>query len=93
MPKSNGHTPPLPVGKFFRIDLRAVMGVHDDALHAGVQEMIHRVGDDGTPPHLQERLRTPLRQRVQPRPQAGAQDKGGFESPSFQWPPSEGKLE
>jgi hypothetical protein len=47
--------------------------------------MIHYVGDDGTPSNLQERLRTMVGQGAKPRPQAGAQDEGGFESPSFQF--------
>ena len=60
-----------------------MMGVHDEAIHADLQEMIHRVGDDGTSSDLQERLRTSLRQRPKPRPQPGAQDEGCLESSPF----------
>jgi hypothetical protein len=80
--KGDGHAPPLPVWKPFRINPRAVMGIHDETVHAGVTEMIHYVSDDGTPSNLQERLRTMLGQRAKPRPQAGAQDEGSLESPS-----------
>jgi hypothetical protein len=61
------------------------MGIHDETIHADVTEMIHCVSNDGTSSNLQERLRTPLGQRAKPRPQAGAQDEGGLESPSFQF--------
>jgi hypothetical protein len=84
MAKEYGHTAPSPVRKFFRVDFRAMMGVHDEAIHADFQEMIHRVGDDGTFSDLQERLGTSLRQRPKPRPQPGCQDEGGLESSSFQ---------
>jgi hypothetical protein len=85
MTKGDGDAPPFPVWKSFRINLRAMMGIHDETIHAGVTEMIHYVGDDGTPSNLQERLRTPLGQRAKPRPQAGSQDEGGLESPSLQF--------
>jgi hypothetical protein len=29
-----------------------MMGVHDEAIYANIQEMIHGVGDDGTSPNL-----------------------------------------
>jgi hypothetical protein len=84
MAKGDGNAPPLPVWKFFRINFRAVVGIHDETIHADATEMSHCVSDDGTSSDLQERLRTPLRQRAKPRPQAGAQDEGGLEPPSFQ---------
>ena len=83
MAKGDGHAPPLPVWKFFRINLRTVVRIHDETIHADATEMIHCVSDDRTSSDLQERLRTPLRQRAQPHPQAGAQDEGGLESPSL----------
>jgi hypothetical protein len=61
MAKDEGHTAPSPVRKFFRVDFRQMMGVHDETIHAIVQEMIHCIGDDGTSSDLQERLRTSLR--------------------------------
>ena len=64
---------------------RKVMGIHDETIHAGAKEMIHGIGDDRTSSDLQEGLRTPLGQGAKPRPQAGAQDEGGLESPSFQF--------
>jgi hypothetical protein len=84
MAKEYGPTAPSPVRKFFRVDFRAMMGVHDEAIHADFQKMIHCVGDDGTFSDLQERLGTSLRQRPKPRPQPGCQDEGGLESSSFQ---------
>jgi hypothetical protein len=85
MAKGDGYAPPFPVWKSFRINFRAVMGIHDETIHAGVTEMIHCVSNDGTSSNLQERLRTPLGQRAKPGPQAGAQDEGGLESPTFQF--------
>ncbi len=61
------------------------MGVHDEAIHADCQKMIHRIGDDGTSSDLQERLRKSLRQRAKTRPQPGAQDEGCLESSSIQY--------
>ena len=84
MTKEDGYTAPPPVRKFFGVDFRAMMYVHDEAIHADAQEMIHRVGDDGTSSDLQERLGTSLRQRPKPHPQPGAQDKGCLEPASFQ---------
>jgi hypothetical protein len=85
MAKDDGHTPPFPAGKFLCVNLRAVMGIYDETIHARAVEMIHGIRDDGTPPDLQERFRTPFRQRAKPHSQTGSQDEGGFESPSCQW--------
>jgi hypothetical protein len=93
MAKGNGYTPPLPVGKFFQVSSRAVVGIHDEAIYADAMEMIHCVSDDGTSSDLKERLGAPLRQRAKARPQAGAQDEGGLESPSSQWHLTDGILE
>jgi hypothetical protein len=82
MAKEYGYIAPSPVRKFFRVDLRAMMSVHDEAIHSDFQEMIHRVGDDGTSSHLQERLWKALRQRPKPCPESRAQDEGCLESSS-----------
>jgi hypothetical protein len=84
MAKDDGHPPPLPVGKFFRVYFRAVVGIYDETIHARAMEMIHRIRDEGAPSDLQERFRTPFRQRAKPHPQSGAQDEGGFETSSGQ---------
>jgi hypothetical protein len=59
------------------------MGVNDETIHTGIQEMIHRVRDDGTLPDLQKGFRAALRQRPEPRPQPGREDKGSLKSSSF----------
>ncbi len=70
MAEGDGYAPPAPIRKFFRVDVRAVMGIHDKAIHANPQEMIHHVGDDGTPSDLQERLGTSICQGPKPRAQS-----------------------
>ena len=82
MAKEYGHTAPSPVRKFFRVDLRAMMSVHDEAIHSDFQEMIHRIGDDGTSSDFQERLWKSFRQRPKPCPESRAQDEGCLESSS-----------
>jgi hypothetical protein len=57
MAKGYGYPPPSSFGKLFQIDFRQIMGVYDEAIHADAQEMVHRIGDDGTPSNLKEWLR------------------------------------
>jgi len=83
--KDNRYAAPSTVRKLFRIDFMAMMGVHDEAIHADFQEMIHRVGDEGASPDLQKWLRTSFRQRPKPIPQPGTQDESRLEPSSFQW--------
>jgi len=58
--KGDGDTPPLPIRKFLRVTLRTVMGVHDEAIHADVQEVIHGVSDDRASLDLEKWLRDTL---------------------------------
>jgi hypothetical protein len=55
--KGDGNSSPLSVRKFLQVDFRTMMGVDDKAIHADGQEMIHPIGDDGSPSELQKRLR------------------------------------
>ena len=61
-----------------------MVGIHDEAIYADIQEMVHGVGDDGAASDLQEGLRASLRQRPEPSPQAGAQNKSSLEASQFQ---------
>ncbi len=64
--KNNGDTAPSPLRKFLRIKFRGMMRVHDEAIHADGQEMIHHIGDDGLSSDVQEGLWMSLRQRAKP---------------------------
>jgi hypothetical protein len=61
------------------------MDVDDETVHAGIQEMIHRVSDDGAAADLQKRFRAALGQRPEPRPQSGRQNERRLKSPFRQW--------
>jgi len=84
MAKGNGYAPPLPLRKLLQVDSWQMMGVHDEAIHADFQEMIHRVGNDGTSSNLQQWLGTSLRERTKSHSQTGCQDKGCLESSFLQ---------
>jgi hypothetical protein len=60
------------------------MGIYDKAIHADLQEMVHREGDDGPSSDLQERLGASLCQGAEPRAQPGTQDKRRLEPPLLQ---------
>jgi hypothetical protein len=86
MAEKDGGAPPAPIRKFLCVDVRAVMGIYDKAIHANLQEMVHREGNDGSSSDLQERLGASLCQGAEPRAQPGTQDKRCLEPPLFQRP-------
>jgi hypothetical protein len=55
------------------------MGVYDQALDAGGEEMIEGVGDQRPVGHWYERLRTARGERLETGAEAGAEDEGGFD--------------
>jgi hypothetical protein len=47
------HTAPMPGRKFFRVDFRQIMSIHDESIYTDFQKMIHHIGDYGTSSDLQ----------------------------------------
>ena len=57
------------------------MRVHDEAVHADREQMVHRVRNDGPSSDRQERLWTSLRQRAEAHSQAGTQNESCLKPP------------
>jgi len=59
------------------VGIRAPVGVHDETADPGADEVIEGVGDEWLVRDRHERLRTCFGQRLEPGPQASAEDKRG----------------
>jgi hypothetical protein len=59
--KNDGRAAPVHFGEFPKIDIRTVMGIHDESINTGAEEMVHYVSNNGTAPDFKERFWTVLR--------------------------------
>src|ERR1043166_473522 len=75
MPKFDFATAICRSSKNFGKPLRAMMRVHEKPLDAEIDQVIERESNERFVKNRHERLRQVVRQRAQPRPEAGAQDE------------------
>jgi len=66
---------PAAVGECPVVSLGAVMGIDDEAFHADAEEVVHRVGDEGTAADGQQGLGAIVGQRPHPHAQSRSEEK------------------